>query len=339
MLLLVLPAAATTLAVLPLDARGLDAESAELATDALRDAITADGRCEVPTGTAIGAALGAGHEGELKRARERYAAGRAAAAKGDQKGAITALNESVSLHTGAGSAWSRRGELADVLWATADAHLRAGDTLRARQTLTEVARLWPGYASSRAHSTGTAARMLVEVEAGVAKEAWTLPPDESIDAAFAALGTDWLALGVIDGTGQVTLRVLGPDGDNETIREHVPLPIDSLATEWTTLANRVGDVPGGPAPALEEEPEEEPVAVDDPPSPLRPRVEVPRPDADRPVTIREVDTRPVTARWWFWTALVGLVAGGTAAGIVASRPAEEIIAREDGTWSLSVEAP
>lgn len=339
MLLLVLPAAATTLAVLPLDARGLDAESAELATEALRDAITADGRCEVPTGTAIATALGAGHEGELKRARERFAAGRAAAAKGDNKGAIAALNESAALHDTAGSAWARRGELADVLWATADAHLRAGDTLRARESLTEVARLWPGYAASRAHSTGTASRMLVELEAGVAKEMWALPPDETIDATFSALGTNWLAFGVIDGTGQVTLRVLGPDGDNETLREHVPLPVDALSAEWSTLAARVGDVPGGPAPAAEEDPEEDPVALDEPPPTARPRVEVSRPDSDRPVTIREVDTRPVTARWWFWTALVGVVAGGTAAGIALSRPAEEIVAREDGTWSLVVEAP
>lgn len=339
MLLLILPAAATTLAVLPLDARGLDAESAELATEALRDAITADGRCEVPTGTAIATALGAGHEGELKRARERYAAGRAAAAKGDAKGAIVALNESVALHATAGSAWSRRGELADVLWATADAHLRAGDTLRAREALTEVARLWPGYASSRAHSTGTAARMLVEVEAGVAKEVWSLPPDDTIDAAFTALGTDWLALGVIDGTGQVTLRVLGPDGDNETLREHVPLPVDSLSAEWATLASLVGEVPGGPPPVVEEEPEEDPVVLDDPPSTPRPRVEVSRPTPERPVTIRELDTRPVTARWWFWTALVAVVAGGTAAGIVASLPAEELVAREDGTWALTVEVP
>lgn len=337
MLFLVFSASAASLALLPLDARGVGAEAAERATDALRDALMVDGMCDIPTGSAIAAALGAGHEADLKRARERYATGRAATAKGDPRTAVAALQESLALHEALGAAWSRRGELADGLWALADAHLRAGDPLQAREALTDLARLWPGYATDRAHHQGTAARILAELEAGVAKEPWRLPSDDAIDAVFASLGVDWLAFGVVEASGQITVRVLGPGGDNATIREIVPLPVDPADDAWSGIASRIAGAARGAEPAPPDEPEAEDEAA--PETAARNVETAARGGSERPVTIREIDTRPITARWWFWTAVAGFVVGGTAVGVAVGSPAPVETVQEAATWSVTVEAP
>jgi len=361
LIFLLATAAASTLVVLPLDARGVDAESADAATEALRDALTAEGAHDIPRATELATALTAGHEADLRRARELLAAGRAAAGKGDITGAVASLSQAVTLHLAAGSATARRGELADVLWLLAETRLRAGDTLHAREDLTGVAQLWPGYARSRGRgATGTASRMLSEIEGGLAKEAWQVDGDV-VDATFRAASPEWVVAGAIDGSGAVTLHVLGSDGADWEVDEVVPLPVDAAAAEWTGLAERVERAThGGSAarpravaaaevPAYEPEAPEEPEEAEAPVEPPRRPVVEARPAervrsqarADKPVTIRGVRSsedpnRPVTSRWWFWTAIVGVAGGGTALGVVLAEPAPVVVVREDAHYSVTV---
>ncbi len=53
MLLGLSPALAASVALLPLDGRGVDANVAADATEALRDALAAEGSVDVPTATAL----------------------------------------------------------------------------------------------------------------------------------------------------------------------------------------------------------------------------------------------------------------------------------------------
>ena len=345
-------ATAATLAVLPLDGRGVDAAAADLATETLRDALVADGRYEIPRASALGTALTTGHEADLRKARDRYAAARAAMDKGDAKAAATALHECLALHASSRSNWSRRDELADVRWLLAAADLKLGDTLQARADLTLLAELWPGYATLRAHSTGTAAKMLAEIEGGLAKSPWSPPLPDRVDELFRALAPEALVLGEIDGTGMVDLRVYDREGNDTEVKGLVPLPVDALGTEWNDLAARVvlaaaggAAAPLAAAPAREdwEDPAPDPDLDTPAPTATAPRKPAPEP-VIREVRIREsggirYDDRPITARWWFWVSLVGVVGGASAAGWALSRPAEVITTREEAEWSLSVASP
>ena len=197
--------------------------------------------------------------------------------------------------------------------------------------------MWPGYATDRAHQQGTATRILAEIETGVAKEPWHLPPDDTIDAVFASLGVDWLAFGVVEASGQLTVRVLGPGGDHATVRELMPMPIDPADGAWSGIASRVARAAGGAVASHPEEPEAEDEAVLET---LPRKVATAAPGGgERTVTIREIDTRPITARWWFWTAVAGIVVGGTAGGIALGSPAPVDTVQEAATWSVTVETP
>ncbi len=345
-MLLLSPALAATLAVLPLDGRGVTAEEADEATELLRDALAADGRFDGPRGTAIGTALAVGHETELRQAREKAAAGRALLGKGDARGALTALDEAVHLHIPTGSGWARRSELADVAWAMADAHLRLGDTLAARDDLLALAQLWPGYTRSRTQAKGTAAKMFAEIELGAAKETWEPPGDGQIAALFAALGSDHLLFGALDGAGTLRLSLRDRDGDVENLSTTVTLPLDALSDEWTDLASEVAQRAGGAgrAPArggTDDDIDEDELNLDEPVV-IKPSAPAP---ASRPLKIREgggglrYDEGPITGKWWFWVALVGVVGGGTTAAIVASQPAEVVTVYEAPLWSVTVVPP
>lgn len=343
-MLLLASASAATLAVLPIDGRGVSAEAAEAATEALRDALAATGKVEVPRGTALGAALTAGHEDDLRRAREKSAEGRGLLAKGDSRAAVVALDEAARLHLACGSGWARRSELGDVAWALADAHLRLGDTLAARDDLGALAHFWPGYARSRGSASGTAGKMLGEIEVALAREEWAPPADDQVALLRGTLGADWLVVGVLDQTGAVELRVFSEE-DAEAVSARVALPIDDLSDDWSDLAEQVVGlllVPGAPAatsrPAAPERPERpEPVVPVEPDPPPRAAVVA----DDRPVKIRQTggiryDDGPITGRWWFWVALVGVVGTGTAVGIAATQPAPVTTVHEEPTWTLTV---
>ncbi|MSQ00891.1 MAG: hypothetical protein EXR71_03235 [Myxococcales bacterium] len=345
-MLLLAPALAATLAVLPLDGRGVSAEEADEATELLRDALAADGRFDVPRGTAIGTALALGHETELRHAREQAAAGRALLGKGDARGAVAALDEAVSLHIPAGSAWARRSELADVAWAMADAHLRLGDTPAAKEDLVALAQLWPGYTRSRAQAKGTAAKMFSEIELDAAKEPWEPPSEAQVIALFAALGSDHLLFGSLDGDGTLRLSLHDTDGDVETLSTAVTLPLDALSEEWTHVASEVAQLTGGRGRGRAPEDDVGLAGLDelelDEPSVIQPSAPV-RPS--RPVKIREgggglrYDDGPITGKWWFWLALVGAVGGGTTVAIAASQPAEVVTVHESPVWSVTVVSP
>ena len=346
-MLLLSPALAATLAVLPLDGRGVTAEAADEATELLRDALAADGRFDVPRGTAIGTALAVGHETELRHAREKAAAGRALLTKGDARGALTALEEAVSLRIPTGSAWSRRSELADVAWAMADAHIRLGDSQAAREDLMALAQLWPGYTRSRAQTKGAAAKMSAEIELGAAKAPWEPPGEGQVAALFAALGSDHLLFGALDEGGTLRLSLYDGDGDVENLSTTVTLPVDALSDEWTNLASEVAQLAGGrrraPTGAATEAADDELEEVDlDGPSVIRPATPA---QAPRPVKIREgggglrYDQGPITSKWWFWLAMVGVVGGGTTAAIVAAQPAEVVTTYEAPVWSVTVVPP
>lgn len=344
-MVLVATATAATLAVLPIDGRGVSAEEAEAATDALRDALAGGGGVEVPTGSVVGAALTSGHEDELRRARERSAEGRGLLAKGDSRAAVAALDEAARLHLAAGSGWARRAELGDVAWALADAHLRLGDEDAARDDLAALAQFWPGYARSRGNPGSPAGKLLAEVEAELAKAEWAPPPDDQLALVRAAAGTDWLVVGVLDRTGAVELRVVGEDA-TEAVSARVPLPVDVLGDEWSGLAARVAGVLAPVAPPPEPSRPPPPAERPAPVARVEPEPE-PAPPAggSRPVTIRtggggfRYEDGPITGRWWFWVALVGVVGAGTTAGVLAAQPAPVATVHEEPSWSLTVVPP
>jgi hypothetical protein len=376
MLLLTSLAFAGPVALLALDGRGVDAGTAEAASDALRDALVADGRMEVEVAATIADSLGAGHEADLRKARERYAAGRKAWDQSDTGTAVASLTEAIRLHGLAGSAWTRRAELADAHWLLALCLLRDGRVLDGRAHLETVARLWPGYAQSRGTGSAVALKMFGEVEGGLARTEWTLPPDEEIAGLFEVLDAEWLVLGMVDDAGRVQLMVLLQEGGNEEIEGVVSVPVDALDEGWTELAAAVARATGnaprsggrsGAAVASRDEPEDmlddpdfddpdgdgsrgDPEAIDPDAPDARARdarVEAPdargSPDA-RPVRIRErgsirYDDRPVTARWWFWTGIVAVVGGSTAAAWVLAQPPEVVTVENPDVWSVTVTTP
>lgn len=342
-LALVGPALASSVAVLPLDGRGVSGEQAAAATEVLRDTLGLEG-VEVPLATEVAGALTAGHEEELESARARYAEGRASLTKGRAAEAVRALDESARLHLTAGSSWSRRTELADVAWSLAEARLAVGDSLAAREDLTALATFWPAYAASHPTVKGTAARMLSEVDSGVARTTWAPPDEATLAGLLGALGTDALVVGSVGGQGAVHLLVYRAGGEREELDADVELPVNPAALEWEAVAGRVaGLVRPAPAatprsnPGPAREPEE--VERDRPPEGT-----VARPGREAPVRIKTGRTvrpaeGPITNRWWFWVGLLALVGGGTTAVVVAAQPAPVVTTYEEPVWTLVVTPP
>ncbi|MBM4364566.1 MAG: tetratricopeptide repeat protein [Deltaproteobacteria bacterium] len=345
MLLGLSPALAASVALLPLDGRGVDANVAADATEALRDALAAEGSVEVPTATALSDLLLDGHDTELRKARERYAAGRKAWEAADTELAISALIEALRLHGIARSEWTRRGEVADARWILAQCLLREGRVLEGRAELEKVAAAWPGYTRTRGTAGPVPTKMLAEVELGLARQAWAPPDGDVLDDLFRAAGPDLLVVGVIDATGLVRLRSFEPDGTEREVSDRVGVPIDSMEEAWGIMATQLAGLAGPRSIAARAEEEEEPAPEDEvtptvAPAPTR---EAP-PTSSRPVRIKEsgsvrYDDRPVTSRWWFWTALVGVIGGSTAAAIVLAQPPEVVEVHDEDAWSVSIVSP
>ncbi len=347
MLLGLSTALAASVALMPLDGRGVDANVAADATEALRDALAAEGSVEVPTATALSDLLLDGHDTELRKARERYAAGRKAWEGADTELAIPALTEALRLHGIARSEWSRRGEVADARWILAQCLLRAGRVLEGRAELEKVAALWPGYTRTRGTAGAVPTKMLAEVELGLSRLPWAPPGGEVLDELFRVAGPDLLVTGVVDATGLVRLRSFEPDGTEREVSDRVAVPIDSMEEAWGIMAAQLaGLATPGPSVSRRAEPDEEEEAEHE----EEPEVVVAAPPretattASRPLRIKasgavRYDDRPVTSRWWFWTALVGVVGGSTAAVIVLAQPPEVVEVHDEDAWSVSIVAP
>ncbi len=345
MLFALIPAAlADSVAVLPLDGRGVSGEEAAAATEVLRDTLGLEG-LQVPLATALVGALTAGHEDALQSARTRYAEGRAALARARPADAVRALDESARLHITAGSAWTRRTELADVAWSLAEARLAAGDPLAAREDLTALAQFWPAYAASHPVVKGTAARMLAEVDEGLARTPWSPPDEGTLSGLLSAAGTDALVVGSVDAGGAVRLLVYTGEASDEEVTTSVQLPVNPAGLEWEALAGQVAarlrsdTTPAVPAPAA-------PV-----PSLSAERLtatarepEVNRSGRDETVRIRTVrgadpTATPITSRWWFWVGMVALIGGGTSAAVVAAQPAPVATEYETPSYAVVVTPP
>ena len=356
------PALAASVAILPLDGRGVDANAARDATDALRDAVVADGRADAPTLTALADALTAGHENDLRKARDRYAAGRKAWEGGDTEIAIASLTEALRLHGLARSEWARRAEEADAHWILAQCFLREGRVLEARTELESVGALWPGYTRSRGTAGPVPTKMLGEVELGLARATWAPPDAGEVDELFRALGVDWVVVGVIDSTGLVRLRGFESGGGEFEISDRVAVPVDTMEGAWTAMAAQVGGYATGASGALsrvggddDEEPvDEEPLAGsqdDDDDDGDADDVVVaaavattPARTSTRAVRIKETgtvryDDRPVTSKWWFWTLVVGALGGTTAAAIALSQPPDVVTVQDEDQWSVAILSP
>ncbi|MBM4389774.1 MAG: tetratricopeptide repeat protein [Deltaproteobacteria bacterium] len=345
MLLGLAPALAASVALLPLDGRGVDASVADDATEALRDALADEGSVAVPTSTALSDLLLDGHDTELRKARERYAAGRKAWEAADTELAIPALTEGLRLHGIARSEWTRRGEVADVHWILAQCLLREGRVLEGRAELEQVAALWPGYTRTRGTAGPVPTKMLAEVELGLAREAWSPPEGDVLDDLFRVAGPDLLVVGVVDETGLVRLRSFGADGTEREVSDRVGVPIDSMEEAWGIMAGQLADLAGPGSIATRAEEEEEPGSEDEAtPTVATASAREAPPTFSRPVRIKEsgsmrYDDHPVTSRWWFWTALVGVVGGSTAAAIVLAQPPEVVEVRDEDAWSVSIVSP
>ena len=346
-LLISVPAlAANPLALLTLEGRGVDAATAQDATDALRDALVADGRIDVMLATPIAEAFATGHETDLKTAREGFASGRRAYDSSDSAGAISALTEAIRLHKLSGSAWVRRAELADARWLMALCLLREGRVLDGRDQLVDVATLWPGYGASRGAGSAVATRMLAEVEEGLAKASWQPPSEAVLDTLFRVLDPGWLAVGALDAAGAVSVHVVGYDGSERLVEGEVSLPVDSLEESWTDIAAQIAEWVGVPeddeAFAPPEDPDDEREDASEAPDRLVPIASFG--PGDGGVKIRErgtirYDDGPVTAKWWFWTAIVAAVGGTTAAAYVLAQPPELVQVQDPDALSVTVAIP
>jgi hypothetical protein len=345
MLFALIPAAlADSVAVLPLDGRGVSGEEAAAATEVLRDTLGLEG-LQVPLGTEMAAALTAGHEDALQTARTRYAEGRAALAKARPADAVRVLDESARLHITAGSAWARRIELADVAWSLAEARLAAGDPLAAREDLTALAQFWPAYAASHPAVKGTAARMLAEVDEGLARTPWSPPDEGTLAGLLAAAGTDALVLGSVNAGGAVRLLVYTGEASNEEVTASVQLPVNPAGLEWEALAGQVATLlRSDTAPAAAAPTATGPALTAERGTTTAREPEVSRSGRDETVRIRTVrgsdpTATPITSRWWFWVGMVALVGGGTSAAVAAAQPAPVVTEYETPSYAVVVTPP
>lgn len=249
LLLLARLARAGSVAVVDFDAVGATEPQAILATDAVRDAMFVEAGMDALTGSDIAERLGSRDPDALGNARTRLAAGRAKLAAGLPGDAVALLQEAVALHEDVFSPIARRGEAADARWALAIALLRLGRTDEASTTLGELARLWPGYATTRAADRPTnAVAMLKAAE----EQARTAPrriwPTGLLRDIEVGSQSDVLVTGLLLGDGTVLAQVWDDGMLVGEASATVAFPPSSSDEGWATLARELVASMSGPRP-------------------------------------------------------------------------------------------
>ncbi len=249
LLLLARLAHAGSVAVVDFDAVGATEPQAILATDAVRDAMFVEAGMDALTGSDIAERLAARDPEALGNARTRLAAGRAKLAAGLPGDAVALLQEAVELHEAALSPVARRGEAADARWALAIALLRLGRTDEASTTLGELARLWPGYATTRAADKPTnAVAMLKAAE----EQARTAPrrtwPTGLLRDIEVGSQSDVLVTGLLLGDGTVLAQVWDDGMLVGEASATVAFPPSSSDEGWATLVRELVASMNGPRP-------------------------------------------------------------------------------------------
>lgn len=330
-MLLVSAAWAASVAVMELDGLGArHADTAALA-EALRAAFV-DERLLDPLAPAdVSAGLLAGHDVEVRRARDLMAEARRNRLAVNHAGCATAAEEAAELLVTAGFRYARRADLADAWFLQARCLASSGRTTDAWFVLDGVVRVYPDYADSRAMDIPPdVALVMMEARKRTASARPTPPPEESMAGAVDRLGVDFVVAGGASAAGEVTLWIFDGAGQRgDAVERAISWPArdgDAGVAELArALAARVGLAP---IEVRREAPPEE----DPEPQALAPEVREPRALSEEP----EADARLVTRRWWFWSGLVLLTGGGTTA-ILLALPEE---APEDSTgapsWSVHV---
>ena len=249
LLLMTRLAHAGSVAVVDFDAVGATEPQAILATDAVRDAMFVEAGMDALTGSDIAERLASRDPDALGNARTKLAAGRAKLAAGLPGDAVALLQEAVELHEAALSPVARRGEAADARWALAIALLRLGRTDEASTTLGELARLWPGYATTRAADKPTnAVAMLKAAE----EQARTAPrrswPTGLLRDIEVGSQSEVLVTGLLLGDGTVLAQVWDDGMLVGEASATVAFPPTSSDEGWATLVRELVASMSGPRP-------------------------------------------------------------------------------------------
>ncbi len=249
LLLLTRLAHAGSVAVVDFDAVGATEPQAILATDAVRDAMFVEAGMDALTGSDIAERLASRDPEALVSARTKLAAGRAKLAAGMPGDAVPLLQEAVDLHEAALSPVARRGEAADARWALAIALLRLGRTDEASTTLGELARLWPGYATTRAADKPTnAVAMLKAAE----EQSRTAPrrtwPTGLLRDIEVGSQSDVIVTGLLLGDGTVLAQVWDDGMLVGEASATVAFPPTSSDEGWATLVRELVTSMSGPRP-------------------------------------------------------------------------------------------
>lgn len=328
--------AAESLAVFDLDGYGISYDNALLMSQAIRDAFLEEGSYEPMDAYQLADRLSAGHEGDLRRARELLAVARQKTDAGRTADALKDLGEVLRLHQVAWSRVSRRPELADAHYFTAVALVKAGRTTEAVDHLVETFYYYPGYDRVRAPNPPPVMRpLLIAAQKTLAGADRRSRSASEIANAGRILGVMNIVVGRVSADGTVALTLYHEATLAAEASDAAPsIPLEaghvffrSLVESLVVASPNAEPRPVAAAAPSVAEPSEfhelpsldEPSTSPDTSTPFPSRVsdlDDPGPSS-RKKSVGKIHAkgsirvqRSLTEQWWFWTSVGVVVLGG-----------------------------
>lgn len=359
LLALMAPALALDVAVLPFDGYGpIPYDEVQLGSQGFRDAFLEDGTHFPLSEYDIANRVASGHEDDIAEARRQVARARTSLDKGQPAAALSSLSTAMQLHDRSGSAWVRRPELADIHFFMGQALLASGRRTEAVASFTEALYLYPAYPEARAPVLDSQAESAFAEAAQLLEEAPKRQPSLSELASLGqVLGAELVVVGDVDLSGSVSATLV-QDGRviGEVTRSMMvvpPYPGEPIYVEM--VRELLGEQVSAPVAVIEDEPDDPYYDLDAfTDEPVRePRVREPvfgRQDDDSVGTISgakkrapRANDKKLTQQWWFWTAAVAVVGGGTGTlvwlNVDSAAPTDETVEGHQPTYTVSLSTP
>lgn len=314
------------------DGYGLPYDEVQMGAQGFRDAFLEDGSWFPLSEYEIANRLAQGHEAEISEARRLVAQARTELDKGNADRALDLLKQALELHDGAGSAWARRPEVADVHTFMGQALLARGRKAEAVDQLTEALYLYPGYPEHRASSLSPQlAQAFDEAEARIDEAGPRKHGSSELDGLAERLGVEAVVVGYVSLDGVVYARMV-QHGElvGEVSQELMVVPpypgepiylqmVEGLLGGAGVFVDEGQDAGGPDFQDISAYEDESLGTLDAGPAPRERRRRIQ--DEDEGIGTISGDSRrapsqrkPVLQSWWFWGGAVA-VAGG-AGGLV-----------------------